>query len=312
MLKQTITNCIIVAQDYELKTQALAPVTAPTSGTKWDKPGAPKFWYEAKTEEGASYYWHATTRESRWEEPKGGFITMKEQQELASKKDPYGGGGWSRVEDRVMDQQVDMGLQERNEKQQPVIVKFEERKYEYKEKIVTSGRANSFRPVPDTSNTSSTDSFSITMKEHQELASKKDPYVGGGWSRAEDRVMDQQVDMGLQERNEKQQPVIDKFEERKYEYKERTVTSGRANSFRPVPNTSNTSSTDSISKPVKFEKMSESWEQQTAYQPKSRMVYSMPAIVAGGNPWDNDFLKRSGDVECHPGPNSRYSVLSIL
>ena len=143
--------------------------------------------------------------------------------------------------------------------------------------------------------------------------------------------MDQQVDLGLQERNVKQQPVIDKFEERKYEFKEKTVTSVRANSFGLVPNTSNTSSTVSISKPVinfrkrkkfrergagidfalengimverdcdfadKFVKMSESWEQQTTSLPKPRIVYSMPAILAGGNPWNNDFLKRAGDVE---------------
>ena len=155
--------------------------------------------------------------------------------------------------------------------------------------------------------------------------------------------MDQQVDLGLQERNVKQQPVIDKFEERKYEFKEKTVTSVRANSFGLVPDIS---STVSISKPVinfrkrkkfrergagidfalengimverdcdfadKFVKMSESWEQQTTSLPKPRIVYSMPAILAGGNPWNNDFLKRAGDVESNPGPNSRYSVLSIL
>lgn len=183
-------------KDYEQRAQALAPVAAPTSGTKWHKPGAPKFWYEAKTEEGVSYYWHVTTQESRWDKPKGGFITVREQQELASKKvdkeakkarvvqenkyfhgehnsdimralpdmskvDPYGGGGWSRVvEDRVMDQQVDLGLPERSEKQQPVIDKFEERKYEFKEKTVSSVRANSFGLVPDTSDTNSTVSMS--------------------------------------------------------------------------------------------------------------------------------------------------------
>ena len=38
------------------------PIKASTSGTKWHKPAPPKFWYEAKNEEGHSYYWNVNTK----------------------------------------------------------------------------------------------------------------------------------------------------------------------------------------------------------------------------------------------------------
>jgi len=179
-------------KDYEMKTMIMNPVVAPSSGTKWHKPSAPKFWYEAKNEEGASYYWHVTTQESRWDKPKGGFVSVEEQQKLTqkavskeakkarvveenkyfhgehksdimrampdmNKKDPYGGGGWSKVNERVTEQQVDLGLPERREKMQPVIDKTEVRNIQFKEKTLSSVRANSssFGLVPDSDSSSS-------------------------------------------------------------------------------------------------------------------------------------------------------------
>jgi len=185
-------------KDYEMKTMALEPVIAPTSGTKWHKPSAPKFWYEAKNDEGVSYYWHVTTQESRWDKPKGGFITVEEQKMLASKK----------VDKEARKARV-----------------VQENKYFH-------GEHNSdiMRALPD--------------------MSKKDLYGGGGWSRVQQRVEDQPVDLGLPSRSEKQQPVIDKFEERTYDFKEKTVSSVQARSFGLVPDDGDSSSAVSISKPV--------------------------------------------------------------
>ena len=36
-------------------------VSAPTSGTKWHNEPGEKKWYEAKTDEGHTYYWHLET-----------------------------------------------------------------------------------------------------------------------------------------------------------------------------------------------------------------------------------------------------------
>ena len=36
-------------------------VSAPTSGTKWHNEPGDKKWYEAKTDEGHTYYWHLET-----------------------------------------------------------------------------------------------------------------------------------------------------------------------------------------------------------------------------------------------------------
>ena len=45
----------------------IEPVAASTSGTQYHKgePAVPKFWYEAKNEEGESYYWHIESGQSR-------------------------------------------------------------------------------------------------------------------------------------------------------------------------------------------------------------------------------------------------------
>jgi len=187
-------------KDYEMKTMTLAPVQAPTSGTKWHKPSGPKFWYEAKTEDGVSYYWHVTTQESRWDKPKGGFITIEEQTMLASKK----------VEKEAKKARI-----------------VEENKYFHGEHT-----RDIMRALPD--------------------MSKKDPYGGGGWSKVPERVVEEEavVDLGLPARSEKQQPVIDKFEERTYEFKEKTVSSVQRNSFGLVPDNSDTINPVNISKPV--------------------------------------------------------------
>ncbi|XP_051168691.1 WW domain-binding protein 4 isoform X2 [Leptopilina boulardi] len=41
----------------------------------------PKLWYEAKSPEGYSYYWHIETNETIWEIPEEGFMTIAEQEE---------------------------------------------------------------------------------------------------------------------------------------------------------------------------------------------------------------------------------------
>ena len=44
----------------------------------------------------------------------------------------------------------------------------------------------------------------------------------------------------------------------------------------------------------------------------SSMPVIMSEIQSSGHLWKKDFLKRAGDVESNPGPNSRYRLLDIL
>ncbi|XP_046664150.1 WW domain-binding protein 4-like isoform X2 [Homalodisca vitripennis] len=39
-----------------------------------------KVWYEAKSDEGYTYYWNTNTAESKWEPPEEGFVSIKEQE----------------------------------------------------------------------------------------------------------------------------------------------------------------------------------------------------------------------------------------
>jgi len=70
-------------RDYEEKMKKLetplCPVKASTEGTKWHNTPAPKMWYEAKSEDGNSYFWHVENHESRWDPPPGGYVTVEEQ-----------------------------------------------------------------------------------------------------------------------------------------------------------------------------------------------------------------------------------------
>lgn len=47
------------------------------------KPVATKTWYEAKSEEGHTYYWNVNSNESSWEAPKEGYISIEEQQQIS-------------------------------------------------------------------------------------------------------------------------------------------------------------------------------------------------------------------------------------
>ncbi|CAD6214766.1 GSCOCG00004206001-RA-CDS [Cotesia congregata] len=42
-----------------------------------------KIWYEARSPEGYTYYWHVETNETSWEPPEEGFMTIAEQEEEA-------------------------------------------------------------------------------------------------------------------------------------------------------------------------------------------------------------------------------------
>merc|ERR1712059_106943 len=118
-------------KDYQSKISELNPITAPSSGTKWHKPGVPKNWYEAKTEDGNSYYWHVHTQESRWTEPQGGFVSVEEQSKLVETKN-----------------NKERRKKELREKMQPVIY-AEPEKAVWKERTVETGSlGNSFGLVP--------------------------------------------------------------------------------------------------------------------------------------------------------------------
>ncbi|XP_018045210.1 PREDICTED: WW domain-binding protein 4 isoform X2 [Atta colombica] len=53
-----------------------------------DHPTAPvrKLWYEARSPEGYTYYWHIETNESVWEPPEEGYMTFMEQEEEATEE----------------------------------------------------------------------------------------------------------------------------------------------------------------------------------------------------------------------------------
>eukprot|EP00088_Acartia_fossae_P006860 TRINITY_DN1316_c0_g1_i1.p1 TRINITY_DN1316_c0_g1~~TRINITY_DN1316_c0_g1_i1.p1 ORF type:complete len:328 (-),score=83.42 TRINITY_DN1316_c0_g1_i1:157-1140(-) len=149
------------------------PVKATTSGTKWHKPPAPKYWYEAKNEDGHSYYWNINTKESRWDPPPAGYVTIKEQEELQQKKeekkikkaqmiemqrekfskpatsslepepeaktDAYGGRGWQKVEEPEPEPKIDFGLPtQRPDKFAPVIQAVPDKTFTFKEKTIGS------------------------------------------------------------------------------------------------------------------------------------------------------------------------------
>jgi len=153
----------------------IAPVKATTSGTKWHKPAPPKFWYEAKSDDGQVYYWNTNTKESRWDAPPSGYVSISEQQDLFNKKeekankkaqmmayqqekfakkkveeeldsiasdpklDKYGSSGWTTVESAPVKEKVDLGLPDARENRlAPVIQAKPEKQYTFKEKTIGS------------------------------------------------------------------------------------------------------------------------------------------------------------------------------
>ena len=42
-------------------------------------------WYEAKTEQGVTYYWHVETKQSRWTAPPEGYFSIAEQEDVNRK-----------------------------------------------------------------------------------------------------------------------------------------------------------------------------------------------------------------------------------
>ena len=161
-----------------------------------NEPFVPKFWYEAKTEDGVSYYWHVTTQESRWDKPKGGYITMEEQKVIfevekeavksrvtqsfhnehssdimrpftdVSKKDCSGGGGRSRVHEYVTENW--------SEEQKPMNEKFEERTYyNFNQRADCNDQALGFVLLPD-----DRESNKITKRMKRQQAGSNRPGAG--------------------------------------------------------------------------------------------------------------------------------------
>ena len=76
-------------KDYEQRTQQalFQPVSASGHGTKYHKKSkTAMFWYEAKNEDGVSYYWNVTSGKSRWDKPHNGYISIAEQEQLEEEK----------------------------------------------------------------------------------------------------------------------------------------------------------------------------------------------------------------------------------
>jgi len=175
--KQMKFENMLRAKEGVTSDEMIAPIKASTSGTKWHKPAPPKYWYEAKSEDGDIYFWNTNTKESRWDAPPSGYVSIAEQEELFNKKetkankkaqmiayqkekfakkkeqeellnsppedhkkDKYGSGGWTTVESAPPPKQkIDLGLPAaREDRLKPVIQAQPEKTYTFKEKTVTS------------------------------------------------------------------------------------------------------------------------------------------------------------------------------
>ncbi|XP_059478064.1 WW domain-binding protein 4-like isoform X3 [Neocloeon triangulifer] len=134
-------------------------------------------WYEAKTEEGVSYYWNIITKATTYEKPEDGFVSLelqernkKEDEEKLKKKEqqwqimknplknplpecekpnPY--GAWTEVKSAEETEQVDLQLPHNN-RFQPVLPVFTEEEIpeiKFKEKVVksTATAGSSSEPV---------------------------------------------------------------------------------------------------------------------------------------------------------------------
>lgn len=78
-------NEIAKANNAELVVGKKKTETSDTTTSKPAGGSAPKVWHEAKSPDGASYYWNTETGESTWDVPKEGFLSVKEQERLTEK-----------------------------------------------------------------------------------------------------------------------------------------------------------------------------------------------------------------------------------
>ena len=171
-------------KDFQQKTAgpSFTPVSANAYGTKYHKESkTAKFWYEAKNDEGVSYYYNVTSGESRWEPPHNGFVSIADQQEIEERKHEK-----AAKKARIVEENKHFHGEHRT---QEILV----------------------REMPD--------------------MSKNDPYGGGGWKKVATQEpsssysSEPQLNLGLPSKREKQQPVIEKTEEKRMEFHEKTVAS---------------------------------------------------------------------------------------
>nr|XP_027235820.1 WW domain-binding protein 4-like [Penaeus vannamei] len=98
-----------------------------------------KNWYEAKSPEGYTYYWHIGTGESKWEAPEEGYLSIEEQEKLSTKmfRKQKAFSSWKRVEKEPA-KQIDYQLPElpENEYYGPEL-SFKQQESTFKEKTVT-------------------------------------------------------------------------------------------------------------------------------------------------------------------------------
>lgn len=74
-------NGPMVGPQIDAPSSWLKTIKAPTSGTKWHNEPGTKKWYEAKSEEGYTYYWNIETNQSIWDSPPEGYVSLREQNE---------------------------------------------------------------------------------------------------------------------------------------------------------------------------------------------------------------------------------------
>jgi len=174
-------------KDYQQKMDEAKGVVPLVKGKTLFTPntGQPKLWYEAKDDDGNTFYYHIKTSESRWDAPPWGFLSIEEQRDIEvaqqwkqynkekviheqrevhgerrkeeivhqampdmSAKDPYGRGGFTAVEEEPKEPLPDLGLPAKRMKQQPVI-EAEEERLVIKEKTVNSLSSFGLVPLPD-------------------------------------------------------------------------------------------------------------------------------------------------------------------
>lgn len=81
-------NGPMVGPQIDAPSSWLKTIKAPTSGTKWHNEPGTKKWYEAKSDEGYTYYWHVETNQSVWEPPAEGYVSLREQNQPAQSANP--------------------------------------------------------------------------------------------------------------------------------------------------------------------------------------------------------------------------------
>uniref|UniRef100_A0A1B6CJ28 WW domain-binding protein 4 n=1 Tax=Clastoptera arizonana TaxID=38151 RepID=A0A1B6CJ28_9HEMI len=182
----------ILEAKSEAEVQQAEEVVGSTSLKKLENQEEPtvKLWYEAKSDEGYTYYWNTTTSESRWEPPEEGFVSIEEQKTEAKQKKK------KKKQDKKMAKEVE---KEKSEEVRAMLEreKMKKRKVKDIEEKQPTNCDISFGPAP-----------------------KYDPY--GSWTTVE-KIGEQPLELDLPQQ-EYVAVKIPEYTEPVVKFKEKTIT----------------------------------------------------------------------------------------